>query len=75
MDKTHFRFFDWETARELLEQSGYKVLESQADGSFPLPIIRKFLPSIVSLRLDRTAVQKFPGMFGFQFVFSCYPVS
>ncbi len=73
MDQTHFRFFDWETAHELLEQSGYKVFEAEADGSFPLPIIRKFLPLIVSLWLDHTAVQKKPGLFGFQFIFSCYP--
>lgn len=71
MDKTHFRFFDWETAHELLKQSGFKVIEAEADGSFPLPIIRKVLPPKIISWLDHTAVKQFPGLFGFQFVFSC----
>lgn len=72
MDRTHFRFFDWTTARELLEQSGYTVLEAKADGNFPIPLVRKFLPSMISLQIDNTALNKFPGLFGFQFVLSCY---
>ncbi|MBD2093919.1 class I SAM-dependent methyltransferase [Trichocoleus sp. FACHB-591] len=71
MDKTHFRFFDWETAQELIEQSGYQVTEAKADGNFPLPFIRKFLAHSVSSLFDRTAVRIFPGLFGFQFIFCC----
>lgn len=71
MDKTHFRFFDWKTASELLEHSGYKVLEAEADGSFPLPYIRKFLPQEFSSWIDASFVKKYPGIFGFQFVFCC----
>jgi SAM-dependent methyltransferase len=71
MDKTHFRFFDWETAHELLEQSGYQVVESEADGNFPLPVIRKFLMQKITGYIDKTAVNKFPGIFGFQFLFTC----
>lgn len=70
MDRTHFRFFDWKTAHQLIQESGYKVLEAQADGSFPLPIIRKLLPSL-GVWVDSAAVIQFPGLFGFQFVFSC----
>ena len=71
MDKTHFRFFDWNTAHDLLEQSGYKVVEAEADGSFPMPVIRKFLMPKVTAIIDKAAVDKFPGLFGFQFIFSC----
>lgn len=71
MDKTHFRFFDWKTASELLEHSGYTVLEAEADGSFPLPYIRKFLPREFSSWIDASFVKKYPGIFGFQFVFCC----
>jgi len=71
MDKTHFRFFDWETAHELLKQSGFKVLKSEAHGCFPLPIIRKFLPSKIISWIDHAAVKQFPGIFGFQFILSC----
>ncbi|MBW4488034.1 MAG: methyltransferase domain-containing protein [Trichocoleus desertorum ATA4-8-CV12] len=71
MDKTHFRFFDWQTGQELLEQNGYKVIEAEADGNFPLPVIRRFLPHSISSLLDRTTVRMFPGLFGFQFIFCC----
>lgn len=71
MDRTHFRFFDWETARELLECSNYQVIESEADGAFPLPVVRKLLPNSVSSWIDKKALKRYPGLFGFQFVFSC----
>jgi SAM-dependent methyltransferase len=69
MDRTHFRFFDWQTARDLLMQSGYQVLCAEADGCLPLPAIRKIMPLKLSNGLDRIALTKFPGLFGFQFVF------
>ena len=71
MDKTHFRFYDWETAHELLEESGYQVVEAEADGNFPLPGVRKLLGQKIVAYIDKKAVNKFPGLFGFQFVFSC----
>lgn len=71
MDRTHFRFFDWETARELLEQSGYTIIDSIADGYFPLPGVRKLIAPAVSLWVDNKAVKLFPGLFGLQFVFTC----
>lgn len=71
MDRTHFRFFDWQTAHELLENSGYTVLESEADGCFPLPFIRRILPGVVSSAIDFAAIRQFPGLFGFQFILYC----
>ena len=71
MDRTHFRFYDWQTAHLLCERSGYKILKSEADGSFPLPVIRKALPLSITKLVDTTSVRQFPGIFGFQFVLSC----
>jgi 2-polyprenyl-3-methyl-5-hydroxy-6-metoxy-1,4-benzoquinol methylase len=69
MDRTHYRFFDWVTAQELLTESGYSVIEAQADGTFPLSrhLFR------VGQWLDRAALKALPGLFGFQFVFVCRP--
>jgi SAM-dependent methyltransferase len=69
MDKTHYRFFDWATARELLTGSGYRIIESEACGAFPLS---RFLLR-AGRWLDRAALNNFPGLFGFQFVFTCSP--
>lgn len=70
MDRTHFRFYDWKTAQELIENSGYKVLTQTSDGGFPLPGFRKVLPQMSS-QIDRVATELFPGLFGLQFIFTC----
>lgn len=67
MDRTHYRFFDWATARELLTSSGYAIVEAEAYGAFPLS---RFLLRL-GRWLDRAAIKRFPGLFGFQFVFIC----
>jgi SAM-dependent methyltransferase len=71
MDRTHYRFFDWNTAQELLTQSGYCIVAAEADGSFPLS---RFLFGIGDM-LDRAALRLSPGLFGFQFIFVCRPRS
>lgn len=70
MDKTHFRFYDWETAHELVEKSGYEIVEEEAEGGFPLPFLRPKNPQL-SWKIDKLATSHFPGIFGMQFVFSC----
>ena len=69
MDRTHYRFFDWHTARVLLADSGYRVIEEQACGSFPLS---RFLFRFGDW-MDRVMLKMFPGLLGFQFVFVCEP--
>jgi len=69
MDRTHYRFFDWQTARALLADSGYRVIEEQAWGSFPLS---RFLFRFGDW-MDRVMLKMFPGLLGFQFVFVCEP--
>lgn len=32
MDRTHYRFFDWHTAQELLTQSGYSISQQKPTG-------------------------------------------
>lgn len=74
LDRTHFRFFDWDSSLELLNNSGYKVTERWADGYFPLPVIRNFVRPIAS-RIDSFATKAMPGLFGMQFVLTAYPES
>jgi len=70
MDNTHFRWYSYRCAQELLSGAGYAVLSAQADGSFPIPYVRKWLPSILVRVVDRAACYAFPGMFGYQMVFT-----
>jgi cyclopropane fatty-acyl-phospholipid synthase-like methyltransferase len=71
MDRTHFRFFDWQTAHSLLNNSGYKIIDSESTGCFPLMGLRKIIPAKLISEIDSIATKNFPGMFGFQFIFAC----
>ncbi len=68
MDITHFRFFDWQTAQEMIENSGLKIVSKKVSGNFPLPLVRKLAPSFGKFA-DRVSLRRWPGLFAFQFVF------
>ena len=64
MDETHFRFFDYQSAINLLREAGFTKIEASGQGVFPMskyvPWVRKFL--------DRIALFTFPGLFSTQFL-------
>ena len=68
MDETHLRFYDYTTAAELLTGSGFAIVSRAADGHFPLS---RVLGSRLAQGVNQSAVSWFPGLFGWQFVFSC----
>jgi 2-polyprenyl-3-methyl-5-hydroxy-6-metoxy-1,4-benzoquinol methylase len=64
MDRTHFRFFDWNTATELILDSGLRLETKFADGVVPFSRIL----GPYSTKIDQTACSILPGLFGWQFV-------
>ncbi len=72
MDRTHFRFYDWQSARALLINSGYVIKESAVEGMVPLRGLRGIFPQLCR-RVDEAMARRFPGLFAFQFIFSCSP--
>lgn len=68
MDRTHVRFFDWDSAAQLVEDAGFAVRERCADGGVPLS---SRLGPALSKAIDRHGLARFPGVFGFQFVLRC----
>jgi SAM-dependent methyltransferase len=64
MDRTHYRFFDWHTARELVRSTGLELRSAVADGGFPGS--RYFGPARGPL--DRAATLTLPALLGVQFV-------
>jgi hypothetical protein len=71
MDRTHFRFFDWSTARALIVETGFREVLASADGGFPLA---RFLPG-VGAWFSRAALWAAPGLFGWQFVIVAEPIT
>lgn len=57
LDKTHVRFFTMKSARDLLKEAGFRVVEEDFVPSFPLPFLKAFFAKIR------------PSVFAFQFVF------
>ena len=68
MDATHFRFFDWQSAQDMIKKAGLEVTCKNCSGNFPLFFIRKIFPSL-SKSLDKLALKHWPGLFAYQFVF------
>jgi hypothetical protein len=68
MDSTHYRFFDFVSAQELIHAGGYRVVDADADGVLPLGPLRRLLPSSWTTRCDNWGLRKFPGLFGWQFL-------
>jgi 2-polyprenyl-3-methyl-5-hydroxy-6-metoxy-1,4-benzoquinol methylase len=67
MDRTHYRFFDSQTAAEMVRESGYTLLRRADEGHFPLPGIRRLLGGGAAA-LDRAATRRWPGLFADQFI-------
>ena len=64
MDYTHYRFYDWVTASQLVRNAGYQILSRQADGIFPLSRLLGPLRQVV----DNMALRHAPGLLGTQFI-------
>jgi len=72
MDDTHLRFFDWETAAELVQVAGYQIVEAMAEGGWPGA---RFLPTKIGSSLNQFATRVYPGLFGVQFVITARAVT
>jgi len=69
MDRTHFRFFDRNSSKELLERTGYEILATTNDGVFPLtgPVRRSI--GQAATKVDQVMCGLAPGLFAVQFVY------
>src|SRR5262249_19008899 len=72
MDKTHLRFFTRKTARAMLEQQGYTLLEERMT-VIPIELVLGLSPKnplvVILNRLLALPVALFPKLFGYQIVF------
>lgn len=73
MDNTHFRWYTFQSAQSLLTRNGFEVASAEADGSFPIPFRRKLFPMALTRSVDAWASASFPGLFGYQMIFSARP--
>lgn len=64
MDRTHYRFFDWNTARELIAEAGLALETARAVGGWP----GSRFTGPLRASLDRFAAATAPGLLGVQFV-------
>ena len=70
MDQTHLRWYTFTSAQELIESFSFKVMYAVADGSVPLPIIRRFwMLKRLSAWFDRFGCRHWPGLFGYQMIY------
>ncbi len=72
MDNTHFRWYSLHSARQLLEDHHYDVLEATGEGDFPQWKLRRLWPSLAK-RIDQSASVRVPGVFGWQLILVARP--
>ena len=63
MDCTHLRFFDFHSARAMVESAGLDVHTHVAPGQIPLGPLRSLMPTQAA-RLDRWGSRRWPALFG-----------
>ena len=73
MDNTHFRWYTFNTARQLLERNGFVVEQAFGDGSIPLWPFRRLLGKRLAKGIDGMATRVWPGLFGYQMVYLARP--
>lgn len=62
MDRTHLRFFDFVTARQLVESCGLKVVRHFGIGQCPVGPLREWMPGL-SHRIDQWTTNFWPSLF------------
>ncbi|HAJ35402.1 MAG TPA: class I SAM-dependent methyltransferase [Chloroflexi bacterium] len=67
MDRTHLRFFDSATARQLAQNAGLHIVRFQGVGMCPMGPLREWAPRY-SRKMDRLVTRLFPGIFAFHLV-------
>jgi len=67
MDRTHLRFFDFVTARQLVETVGLEIERHFGLGQFPLGPLRARLPSFGQM-VDHWVSNRYPGVFAFHLI-------
>jgi hypothetical protein len=72
LDRTHLKFFTRKTARALLEQNGYKILEEEAT-VIPLELAAGVSAANPVMKILNRGLalltRAFPGLLGYQIVF------
>jgi 2-polyprenyl-3-methyl-5-hydroxy-6-metoxy-1,4-benzoquinol methylase len=69
MDRTHLRFYTYTTARELLEEHGFEIVEGVPDGGLPWWKLRRLVPKASRLPIDRWASLRMPNLLAYQCLF------
>jgi len=66
LDRTHLRFYTYSTAKSLIEDHEFEVVDAIADGSFPLWRLRPLIPEDKLKRINRWACRRRPNLFASQ---------
>lgn len=72
MDETHLRFYSYDTAPRLLNESPDLILARRSVvGAAPLWRARRVLPGTLSARIDAIACRHWPNLFGGEVLMEC----
>jgi len=62
-DRTHLRFFTWDTFPKEVMPEGFEIIKRHYSGNFPMPGIRRILPKLITENIDDFFLRHFPNLF------------
>lgn len=74
MDRGHLRFYTFESGMDLLHSEGFDIEVARGDGSFPLWVVRRWIPRAARI-LDELASNARPSLFAGQLLYLARPQS
>jgi SAM-dependent methyltransferase len=75
LDRTHLRFYTYRTATKLLEQNGYKLVNTMVEGTLPWWKARRLTSLSAVARFDEWAVRRRPNLLGHQTLLLARPIN
>lgn len=75
LDINHVRWYTFKSAQRLLIQNGFTITKAWAEGNFPVgkKLRKKRLAPGLFKAIDRFACRRFPGLFGFELLYTAKP--
>jgi SAM-dependent methyltransferase len=73
LDRTHLRFYTYTTAIQLIQRSGYALVDAAVEGTLPWWKTRSLIPINILDRLDHWALQQWPNLLGWQSLLIALP--
>jgi len=69
MDYTHLRWYTYNSAKKMIEKSGFNIVNASVDGELPFYRVTKYFPKSIYRIIKKILFKISKGLFGMQLVY------